>query len=259
MMSPSNPVKIKAVLFDWDMTLGAALGDVSAVERTSALLRHVGLNYSDELIEAARQERQARIEEGRLPGPLAPQTKQGLIVYYRQLLELLGHPEALPQLAEAIYNAYADLPFVFYPDTLPAFQALAAEGLRLAIITNHSPAIRPVIEASLGEFIQPQHILISGELDLYKPDRAIFVEAAARLETPAEGCLYVGDNLEVDAIGAVESGGYACGLWCDRSNQPVPEKLPPGVQRITELGQVLNWVDGRQGEIRRLPLISVSF
>lgn len=246
MTNPSNPVKIKAVLFDWDMTLGAALGDVSTVERTSALLRHVGLSYNHDLIEAARQERQARIEAGRLPGPLAPQTKQGLIVYYQQLLELLGHPEALPEVAEKIYNAYAHLPFVFYPDTLPALQALAAQGLRLAIITNHSPIIRPVIEASLGEFIQPQHILISGELDLYKPDPAIFVEAAARLETPAEWCLYVGDNLEVDAVGAVEAGGYACGLWCDRSNQPAPEKLPTGVQRITELSQVLDWVDGRQ-------------
>lgn len=246
MINLSNPVKIRAVLFDWDMTLGAALGDVSAVERTSALLRHVGLTYSDELIEAARQERQARIEAGRLPGPLAPQTKQGLIVYYQQLLKLLGHPEALPEVAEEIYNAYAHLPFVFYPDTLPALEALAAQGLGLGIITNHSPAIRPVIEASLGEFIQPQHILISGELDLYKPDRAIFVEAAARLETPAGQCLYVGDNVEVDALGAVASGGYACGLWCDRSNQPAPDNLPPRVRRITELSQVLNWVDGRR-------------
>jgi FMN phosphatase YigB (HAD superfamily) len=245
-MTPSNQAKIKAVLFDWDMTLGAALGDVSAVERTSALLRHAGLSYNHELIEAAKQERQARIEAGRLPGPLAPQTKQGLIVYYQQLLELLGHPEALPEVAEEIYNAYAHLPFVFYPDTLPALEVLAARGLRLAIITNHSPAIRPVIEGSLGEFIQPQHILISGELDLYKPDRAIFVEAAARLQTPAGRCLYVGDNLEVDAIGAVKFGGYACGLWCDRSNQPAPDTLPPGVRRITELSQVLNWVDGKQ-------------
>jgi HAD superfamily hydrolase (TIGR01549 family) len=228
------------------MTLGAALGDVSTVERTSALLRHAGLSYSRELIEAARQERQARIEAGRLPGPLAPQTKQGLVVYYQQLLELLGHPAALPEVAEEIYNAYAHLPFVFYPDTLPALQALAARGLRLAIITNHSPAIRPVIEGSLSEFVQPEHILISGELDLYKPDRAIFVEAAARLQIPAGRCLYVGDNLEVDAIGAVEAGGYACGLWCDRSNQPAPDTLPPGVRRITELSQVLNWVDGKQ-------------
>src|SRR5262245_28183245 len=105
---------IKAVLFDWDLTLGAALGDVSAVERTAALLRHAGLSYGHAAIEAARRERRLRIEAGWLPGPLAPQTKAGLIEYYRQLLELLGHPEALPEVAEQIYDAYAHLPFVFY-------------------------------------------------------------------------------------------------------------------------------------------------
>jgi FMN phosphatase YigB (HAD superfamily) len=240
-----SSLAIKAVLFDWDMTLGAALGNISAIERTSALLQHVGLNYSHEVITTARNERQTRIEQGLLLGPLAPQTKAGLLVYYQQLLSLLGHPEALPPLAEEIYTAYAHLPFVFYPDTLPAFRALATQVVQLGIITNHSPEIRPVIETRLGEFVQPEHIIISGEINLYKPDRAIFLEAAARLDVPAGQCLYVGDNLEVDSIGAVIAGGYACGLWCDRSNQSEAESLPQAVYRITELSQILNWVDSR--------------
>lgn len=245
-MNQLNPPPIKAVLFDWDMTLGAALGEVSPAERTAALLRQVGLSYDHAAIEAARSQRQQRIEQGQWSGPLAPQTKTGLIVYYQQLLALLGHPEPSAHLGEQIYLAYAHLPFVFYPDTLPALRALAGRGLRLGIITNHSPAIRPVIEARLGEFVAPEHLLISGELDRYKPEPEIFREAAQRLDLPAAHCLYVGDNLEVDAIGAVEAGGYAGGLWCDRSGQPAPATLPPAVQRITNLGQVLNWVDGRQ-------------
>ena len=236
---------IKTVLFDWDMTLGAILGDVPAVERTVALLRHIGLSYSPQAIEAARRERQDQIEAGRLPGPLAPQTKGGLIVYYQQLLELLGHPEALPEVAEQLYEAYTRLPFVFYPDTLPTLRRLAAGGVRLGIITNHSPLIRPVIETGLAEFVRPEHILISGELDLYKPDPAIFRQGAASLDTPAGQCLYAGDNLEVDAIGAVQAGGYGCGLWCDRSGRPAPEMLPPTVHRITGLGQILHWLDGK--------------
>ena len=233
---------IKAVLFDWDMTVGAALGNISAIERTSALLRHVGLNYSHEVISTARNERQTRIEQGLLPGPIAPQTKEGLIVYYQQLLSLLRHPEALPSLAEEIYTAYAHLPFVLYPDTLPALRALAGQAVQLGVISNHSPHIRPVIETHLGEFVRPEHIVISGEINLYKPGRAIFLEAARRLDLPAGQCLYVGDNLEVDAIGAVTAGGYACGLWCDRSDESAPEDLPQGVYRIIELGQVLPYV-----------------
>lgn len=245
-MNVSTQPTIKAVLFDWDMTLGAALGNISSVERTVALLRHVGLVYSMEAVEAARAQRQARIEQGQLPGPLAPQTKDGLIVYYQQLLGLLGHPEPSAYLGEQVYSAYAHLAFIFYPDTLPAIRVLAAQGVPLGIITNHSPAIRPVIETELGAFVTPESILISGELDLYKPDPAIFRQAAARLQIPATHCLYVGDNLEVDAVGAV-AAGYVLGLWCDRFSQPTPENLPQGVYRITDLEQVINYVDGRRG------------
>ncbi|MCK6627264.1 MAG: HAD family hydrolase [Anaerolineae bacterium] len=244
----NHPIQpgIKAVLFDWDMTLGAALGNISSVERTAALLRQVGLNYSIEAIESARTQRQARIEQGQLPGPLAPQTKDGLIVYYQQLLALLDHPQPSADLGEQVYNAYAHLPFVFYPDTLPTFRALVAQGVHLGIITNHSPAIRPVIEAELGVFVAPGAILISGEINLYKPEPAIFRQAAAQLQTPIGHCLYVGDNLEVDALGAV-GAGYGLGLWCDRSAQPPPKNLPDGVHRITDLEQVIPYVvDGRQ-------------
>lgn len=244
-MNVSTQPKIKAVLFDWDMTLGAALGNISSVERTAALLRHVGLNYSMEAVEAARAQRQTRIEQGQLPGLLAPQTKDGLIIYYQQLLALLGHPEPSAHLGEQVYSGYAHLAFIFYPDTLPAIRALAAQGIPLGIITNHSPAIRPVIETELGAFVSSESILISGELDLYKPEPALFREAAARLQIPAAHCLYVGDNLQVDAIGAV-AAGYGIGLWCDRSSQPPPENLPQGVYRIADLEQVINYVDSRQ-------------
>lgn len=244
-MNVSTQPKIKAVLFDWDMTLGAALGNISSAERTVALLRHVGLDYSMEAVEAARVQRQTRIERGQLSGPLAPQTKDGLIVYYQQLLELLGHPEPSAHLGEQVYNAYARLSFIFYPDTLPVVHALAVQGIPLGIITNHSPAIRPVIETELGAFVAPDSILISGELNLYKPAPAIFRQAAVRLQIPAAHCLYVGDNLEVDAAGAV-AAGYGLGLWCDRSSQPAPENLPQSVYRITDLEQVIKYVDGKQ-------------
>ena len=245
-MGHSNRPEIKAVLFDWDMTLGAALGSISTGERTSTLFRRLGMNYDSEAIVTAMAQRRQAIEQGAVPDPLAPQTKEMLIRYYQQLLQLLDGAEASAQLCEQIYDEYAHLPFVFYSDTLPAFQTLAAQAIQLGIITNHSSQIRSVIEEKLQEFVRPEHIIISGELDLYKPDPPIFIEAAARLEMPVEQCLYVGDNLEVDAIGAVTAGGYACGLWYDRSDRSAPEKFPPAVYRITELGQVLNWVDGRR-------------
>jgi putative hydrolase of the HAD superfamily len=243
MMAEFKENQIQAVLFDWDMTLGATLGGVSIGERLAALFRRVGLSHESEAIMAAIEQYQEAIRSGQLRGHLIPQEKADIIHYYQQLLAILGQPEVPPQLAEQIYSEYAYLPFVFYEDTRPTLAALAERGLRLGIITNHSPAIRPVIEQELAEFVSPEHILISGELDLYKPEPAIFREAAHRLGTPAQACMYIGDNLRVDAIGAVMAGGYGRGLWCDRAGEALPADLPPGVYRIRELGQSLAYIE----------------
>jgi FMN phosphatase YigB (HAD superfamily) len=242
MLNHPNPYQIQAILFDWDLTLGAALGDVSLGERVSALFKRVGLDYDSQAIMTAMHQRRRAIEQGQLQGQLVPQEKAEIILYYQQLLTLLGHSQTSPQLAERIYTNYAYLPFVFYQDTLPTLQRLAASGLRMGIITNHTPHIRPIIEEKLQNFVSPGHIIISGELNIYKPDPAIFAEATARLEIPAEQCIYVGDNLEVDAIGAVTAGKYGCGLWCDRANRPIPASLPAHVYRITRLDQILGYI-----------------
>jgi putative hydrolase of the HAD superfamily len=243
MMAEVKGNQIQAVLFDWDMTLGATLGGVSIGERLAALFQRVGLVHESEAITAAIEQYQEAVLSGRLRGHLIPQEKADIIHYYQELLAILGQPEVPPQLAAQIYSEYAHLPFVFYEDTRPTLAALAERGLRLGIITNHSPAIRAVIEQELAGFVSPHHILISGELDLYKPDPAIFREAANRLETPAGACMYIGDNLQVDAIGAVAAGGYGRGLWCDRAGQATPADLPGGVYRISELSQALAYIE----------------
>jgi FMN phosphatase YigB (HAD superfamily) len=242
-MNHSSPYPVKAVLFDWDLTLGATLGDVSWGERLAALFEQAGLRYESEAILAAIGQRRQAIQEGRLPGLLKPQEKDDILLYYQQLLHLLGHAETSAPLLEQIYTGYAFLPFVFYPDALPALQAVAAQKLQLGIITNHVPQIRPVIEDRLKGLVLPEHIIISSELGVYKPEPAIFQEAAIRLGLPADRCMYIGDNLEVDAIGAVAAGGYACGLWCDRLGQAQIENFPEHVYRITQLNQIFTYID----------------
>lgn len=233
---------IKAVLFDWDFTLGAVLNELSDGERFSMLFRNLGLHYDGEAITAAIAQRQRDIERGSLHGEIRPQTREQYALYYQQLLARLGHPDVPRQLAERLYEGYAHLPFVLYKDTVPAFQALAAQGILLGVITNHSSAIRPAIEELLGGFIPPEHIVISDELGVCKPDRAIFVQATVCLKTPAKQCMYVGDNLVVDAIAAVTSGDYACALWLDNSGYDNMEKLPRNVYRITTLVETLEYL-----------------
>ncbi len=99
------------------------------------------------------------------------------------------------------------------------------------------------MQSYLGRFIQPGHIIISDEVGVHKPMPSVFTQAAAALDLLPQQCLFVGDNLHVDAIGAVHEGGYRLGLWLDRQHDAWDEPLPPGIMRITSLTEVLDFLE----------------
>lgn len=232
---------VTAVLFDWDFTLAYTIKqNISHVERTASLFQREGVVYPVSDFRLARQGLLADIALGKANGTIKPQTKQEFIHHYRQLLTYLGHDDTSRDLAYRIYTAYGELPNKLYDDALPTLAALAKKNYKLGILSNHIRTIRPVIEKLVGKYIKPAHITISDEVGVYKPSKTIFLRAAARLRTNPANCLYVGDNLHVDAIGAVKRGGYRSGIWIDRQNNGVVQDFPPEVVRITFLSQILD-------------------
>ena len=236
--------KITAVLFDWDLTLAYTEGIDTYEERLQLIFQHAGLNYTVEEIEDAVRDYQ--LDTGMLGQNLpesALQTRQNIADYYRQLLVRLGYINENWTFYDRLYDVFAKIPSLLYKDSVPALQALKKRGLVLGIITNHSSLIRPVIDAHVGEYISSSHVIISQDLQVYKPDPAIFRHAARQIGILPENCLFVGDNLEVDAIGAVQRGGFAQGLWLDRkTNTAVLPHLPEHVHRITSLSQITQFV-----------------
>jgi HAD superfamily hydrolase (TIGR01549 family) len=238
-----NDAGITAVLFDWDFTLAYTLKEeLSHIERTAALFQAEGVRYPAEAFHAARKSLLCDIALGRAHGAIKPQTKQEILRFYRQLLNRLGHPDTGRELAYNIYTAYGRLPTTLYADVLPTLHQLNQAGIKTGILSNHSRSVRPVIENLIGQAIPADHITISEEVGAHKPSKTIFRRAAARLHTPPGQCLYVGDNLQVDAIGAVERGDYGGGLWLDRAELGTTQDIPGGVGRITSLAQVLDFV-----------------
>ena len=77
---------------------------------------------------------------------------------------------------------------------------------------------------------------------MHKPGAQIFDYALDVLNVAPEMSLFVGDDLTVDAIGAVKAGGFGMGLWLDRRNIGIDRGLPPRVARITSLKEVLTYV-----------------
>lgn len=236
--------KVTAVLFDWDLTLAYAEGIDTYGERLQTLFYHAGLDYTVEAIEAAVRDYQT--DTGIL-GQKTPesilQTRQNIADYYRQILVRLGYVNDNWTFYDRLYDVFAKVPAILYEDSLAILRALKKRDLVLGIITNHSSLIRPVINEYVGEYISDSHVIISQDLQVYKPDPAIFRHAARQIGVLPENCLFVGDNLEVDAIGAVQQGGFGLGVWIDReTDTAVPHHLPERVHRITSLSQIENFI-----------------
>lgn len=238
---------INAVWFDWDRTLVRVVGDVAGHERLATLFQREGLPCTPAQMAAAMAHYRADVAEQKLPflgDP--PQRQQDIMTYYGHLLHNLGVRRVDTALLERLYSGYALLPTILYEDALPVLAALQAKGMALGIISNHSITVRPVIERLVGEFVAPGHIVISQELGVTKPSPRIFAEAVERMAIDAAHSFYVGDNLEVDAVGAVQQGGFVRGFWLDRSHVGTTggEKrpFPHQVTRITTLWQLLDWL-----------------
>ena len=231
---------ITAVLFDWDFTLAYSLGlDVSHIARTAVLFQNFGVACTKADVLAAQASLEEDMAQGRVSGSLRPQKKREIIALYRELLRRLGHPNDSYEFAYKIYAGYGRLPHTLFNDVLPTLQQLQSQNLTLGILSNHSTSVRTTINLLLGSIIPQNHITISEEVGVHKPGKTIFKRAAANLHQKPASCLYVGDNLQVDAIAAVQQGGFAAGAWIDRFGQEPPPDLPANVFRLTSLTQLI--------------------
>jgi putative hydrolase of the HAD superfamily len=116
-----------------------------------------------------------------------------------------------------------------YDDVRPTLERLAAQGLKLGIISNWDERLRPLLRAlELERYFGVA--VISCEAGQPKPGSGIFEAAVAALGLAPGAVLHVGDSLELDVRGATRSGLQA--LLLDRS----AEKAAPGqIRSLREL------------------------
>jgi putative hydrolase of the HAD superfamily len=119
-----------------------------------------------------------------------------------------------------------------FDDALPCLRALRMLGLRLAAITNASGEHQRAKLDALGLHSAFDVVLISGEVGVAKPHRAIFRRACRALGVRPAEAMHVGDRLDVDAMGARDAGLH--GVWLDRSGCG----MLPQVAGISVIGQL---------------------
>jgi putative hydrolase of the HAD superfamily len=114
-----------------------------------------------------------------------------------------------------VYAAFAEPEsWRIYDDVIPALETLRKAGLRLAVISNWDGRLRPLLRR-LGLVRYFEAIMVSCEVRVPKPGKAIFRAAARELALTPVTILHVGDSRAMDFVGARAAGLQAA--WLDRS------------------------------------------
>jgi putative hydrolase of the HAD superfamily len=124
-----------------------------------------------------------------------------------------------------------------FPDSFPCLRAF--QSFKLGLITNgekeqHRSKIQKL---GLGPYFST--VIISQEVGLAKPDKAIFELAAKKAGAGLGDCVYVGDRLQTDALAA--QGAGMRGIWLDRKGQWKGEDAGvPVIRTLAELPKLLD-------------------
>jgi 2-haloacid dehalogenase len=115
-----------------------------------------------------------------------------------------------------------------FPEVPDALRRLKERGLRLAILSNGTPAMLDslVKSAKLDDLFEA--VLSVEEVGVFKPHPKVYQLALERLRLPAGAISFQSSNAW-DAYAASAFGLKV--VWCNRAGQP-PERLPGKPDRV---------------------------
>jgi putative hydrolase of the HAD superfamily len=218
---------IKAVLFDLDETLILRSGAIRA------FIKDQYRRFAPQL---------GGIDEARYTGRFIEMEKNGVIgkdVVYPAFVEELGITGVTSDALLEDYRArYADFASPS-PGAVETVKALHEAGVKTGILTNGNTRVQNSKIDSIGLRACLDVVVISEAVGLKKPDRAIFALALTDLGVDAQSTLFVGDNPEVDIVGAAAAGLQTA--WF-RNGAIWPEGLLPRADvDIDTIGEVLHY------------------
>jgi len=210
---------IRCILFDLGSTLWTAV-DKSAwlnLEETSNLIAvETLLRFTNDkefssmdshtlgtLLRRAVEKR-IRFEARQNPG-----YEPDFVLATMEALQKLGISKANRTLGEDIYEALRiRIPNsrVLFDDTLSTLAVLKQRGYILSVVTNRHYGGVPFHEdlqiVGLLDYFEYEHMAISADLGIRKPNPDIFMYALNKLNVEPEEAAMVGDSLKADILGA---------------------------------------------------------
>ena len=123
----------------------------------------------------------------------------------------------------------------FYPDSLHALERLAARVPLAALSNGNADLVR------VGVHTHFAFQLGAREHGAPKPEASIFHAACARLGASPYHVLHVGDDIEMDVVGAARAGLRTC--WLNREHQSWPHADVRPDLEFTSLTALADWLD----------------
>jgi putative hydrolase of the HAD superfamily len=156
--------------------------------------------------------------------------------FKRTFLELGVPPGLLPLAFEDDYVKLCPTKTNLFPHAHETLQYLQGK-YTLHLISNgfKESSEMKIGNTNIGGYFQ--HVIISENVGVNKPDKAIFEHALQLAGAEKSESLMIGDSLEADVYGALNFGMDA--IYFNPFNAPKPENVPLQVTHLKELTFIL--------------------
>ncbi|NOH62552.1 pyrimidine 5'-nucleotidase [Vibrio sp. RE88] len=142
------------------------------------------------------------------------------------------------ELNSAFLDAMADI-CTLLPGAKELMEALQGKA-KLGIITNGFTELQAIRLERTGMTDYFEHVIISEEVGIAKPDAGIFSHALEKMGNPCKSkVLMVGDNPHSDILGGINFGIETC--WLNTTQEDEVEGIEPNytVESLLELKSIL--------------------
>lgn len=127
------------------------------------------------------------------------------------------------------------------PDVMQLLSNLKAKGLQLAIVSNcSSEEVKVIKQSKLYQYFD--HVILSFEVKMQKPDSCIYLEAANRLGVAASDCVFVGDGGSNELEGARRVGMKAIQAKWYTNQHPHKRESMAGFLTAEEPQDILQYI-----------------
>ncbi len=229
---------IKAVFFDFYHTL--VRYEPPREELEAEALKEFGIDVSPEVFRRPLVTADEFIyqEIARRPlGQRSQEEKMALYAQYQGIVLREAGIEADQKLILTLLGKMQqlDMKLVLFDDVAPALADLKSKGLILGLISNVEHDITPTLnELGLPSWLG---IVVTSDCGFNKPQPEIFREALRRAGVQPSEAVYVGDQYQVDVIGA--NGAGMKGVLLDRHGYFEEITGCPRIQTLTEVAEHL--------------------